>query len=118
MREAPAVTVVEGLLKAGARVRAHDPVAHDRARQIFGDRVELCALNYDCLDGADALVVNTEWNEFRHPDFQKMQSLMKRPIVFDGRNIYDPVRMSRLGFIYYAMGRPSPTLPAGRSDTA
>ena len=107
MREAPAVTVIEGLLAAGAHVRAYDPVAHERAREIFADRIEFCSLNYDCLEHADALVVNTEWNEFRHPDFAKMKALMKQPVVFDGRNIYDPGRMSRLGFVYYAMGRPN-----------
>ena len=107
MRDAPAVTVIEGLLAAGAKVRAHDPVANERAREIFGERVELCALNYDCLKGADALVVVTEWKEFGQPDLEKMRSLMKQAVVFDGRNIYDPAKMARQGFTYYSMGRPS-----------
>lgn len=109
MREAPAVTVIEGLLDAGATVRAYDPEARERAREIFGDRIELCAHNYECLSGADALVVTTEWNEFRRPDLDKMRSMMKQPVVFDGRNIYDPVRMREAGFIYYAMGRSAST---------
>jgi UDPglucose 6-dehydrogenase len=107
MREAPAVTVIERLLASGAKVRAHDPEAAERAREIFGDRVSYSAINYDCLKDADALLVVTEWDEFRHPDYAKMKSLMKSPVIFDGRNIYDPVRMKQEGFTYYAMGRPA-----------
>jgi UDPglucose 6-dehydrogenase len=107
MREAPAVTIIERLLAAGAKVRAHDPEAADRAREILDGRIEFCPINYDCLKSADALLVVTEWDEFRHPDFAKMKSLMKSPVIFDGRNIYDPRRMKSEGFTYYAMGRPT-----------
>lgn len=105
MREAPAVTVIEGLLKAGAEVHVHDPEALNEARRIFGDRVHLHRVNYEALEGADALLVITEWNEFRRPDFERMKRLMKRPVVFDGRNIYDPNEMRQLGFTYYSVGR-------------
>jgi UDPglucose 6-dehydrogenase len=106
MREAPAVTVIEALLKAGAEVHAHDPEALNEARRIFGDRVHLHRVNYDALDGADALLVITEWNEFRRPDFERMKQLMKRPVIFDGRNVYEPSVMRQLGFTYYSVGRP------------
>jgi len=108
MRESAALTIIEGLLDAGAKIRAYDPVAGQHAREIFGNRIELCEIDYDCLTGADALVVVTEWNEFRQPDLEKMRTLMRQPVIFDGRNIYDPERLGRLGFTYYAMGRPSP----------
>jgi len=107
MREAPAVTIIESLLNAGATIRAHDPEATETARAVFGDRIEYCTINYDCLDDADALLVITEWNEFRHPDFEKMKSLLKSPVVFDGRNIYRRSNMKQMGFTYYAMGRPA-----------
>jgi UDPglucose 6-dehydrogenase len=105
-REAPSITVIQRLLEAGARVHAHDPEAAARAKEILGDRIGYCAINYDCLKSADALIVVTEWDEFRRPDYEKMKSLMKSPVIFDGRNIYDPARMKREGFTYYAMGRP------------
>lgn len=105
MREAPAVSVIEALLKAGAEVHAHDPEALNEARRIFGDRIHLHRVNYDALEGADALLVVTEWNEFRRPDFERMKQLMKRPVIFDGRNIYEPNEMRQLGFIYYSVGR-------------
>jgi UDPglucose 6-dehydrogenase len=107
MREAPAVDVIEGLIGKGARVRAHDPVAMKVAAQIFGSRVELCQSPYDALDGADGLFLVTEWNEFRQPDFDRMLELMRQPVVFDGRNLYDPRRMRERGFIYHGVGRPS-----------
>jgi UDPglucose 6-dehydrogenase len=110
MREAPAVTIIERLLASGARVRAHDPEATERARGIFESHkadIDFCAINYDCLKAADALILVTEWDEFRHPDFAKMKSLMKSPVIFDGRNIYDPGQMKEEGFVYYAMGRPA-----------
>ncbi len=105
MREAPAITIIEALLKAGAEVHAHDPEALNEARRIFGDRIHYHRVNYDAVEGADALLVVTEWNEFRRPDFQRMRQLMKRPVVFDGRNIYDPNEMRQLGFTYYSVGR-------------
>jgi UDPglucose 6-dehydrogenase len=105
MREAPAITVVEALLKAGAEVHVHDPEALNEARRIFGDRLHYHRVNYDALQGADALLVVTEWNEFRRPDFDRMRQLMKRPVIFDGRNIYDANDMRERGFTYYSVGR-------------
>jgi UDPglucose 6-dehydrogenase len=105
MREAPAITVIEALLEAGATVRAYDPEAAPTARRIFGDRIALCDKSYDALSGADALAIITEWNEFREPDFEKMRHLLKAPVVFDGRNIYAPEQMRALGFTYFSIGR-------------
>ncbi|WNG33731.1 UDP-glucose/GDP-mannose dehydrogenase family protein [Archangium minus] len=105
MREAPSVEVIEGLLAKGAKVAAHDPVAERTARRVFGDRIRYTNVPYEALEGADALFVVTEWNEFRHPDFERVKSLMKTPVIFDGRNIYDPARMKELGFTYMGLGR-------------
>ncbi|SEN12774.1 UDP-glucose dehydrogenase [Stigmatella aurantiaca] len=105
MREAPSLEVIEGLLGKGAQVVAHDPVAERGARRYFGDRIRYAALPYDALEGVDALCIVTEWNEFRHPDFERMKALMKTPVIFDGRNIYDPARMRELGFTYLGIGR-------------
>ena len=105
MREAPAIPIIERLLAAGATVRAYDPAAAPVARRIFGDRIALCERRYDALSGADALAIVTEWNEFREPDFDKMRSLLKSPVVFDGRNIYSPEHMRALGFTYFSIGR-------------
>jgi UDPglucose 6-dehydrogenase len=105
MREAPSITIIEALLAKGAEVHAHDPEALGEARKIFGDRITYHRVNYDALVGADALLVVTEWNEFRRPDFERMKQLMKHPVIFDGRNIYDPEDMRSLGFIYYSIGR-------------
>jgi len=105
MREAPAIVVVERLLAAGATVRAYDPGARETARRIFDGRVTLAEKSYDALAGADALAIVTEWNEFREPDFSKMQQLMRSPVVFDGRNIYSPEQMRALGFTYFSIGR-------------
>jgi len=107
MREAPAITLIEALLKAGARVRAYDPEAMDEARKIFGDRIAYAKKNYEALEGCEALVIVTEWNEFRRPDFDRIKSLLKRPLIVDGRNIYEPARMKSLGFEYLSIGRPS-----------
>lgn len=105
MREAPAVVLIEALLGKGARVQAHDPVAMEVAQRRFKDRVAFAATPYDALKEADALFIVTEWNEFRHPDIARMKSLLKAPIVFDGRNIYEPARMREQGFTYYGIGR-------------
>lgn len=105
MREAPSIEVIEGLLDKGARVRAFDPVAHQTAKRVLGARVTYAARPYDALEGADGLFVVTEWNEFRHPDFERMKALLREPVVFDGRNIYSPTRMRELGFTYFAVGR-------------
>jgi UDPglucose 6-dehydrogenase len=105
MREAPAIPIIEGLLQRGAAVRAYDPAAAPVARRIFDSRITLCERSYDALAGADALAIVTEWNEFREPDFEKMRSLLKSPVVFDGRNIYTPEQMRALGFTYFSIGR-------------
>jgi UDPglucose 6-dehydrogenase len=108
MREAPALTVISELTKAGAKIRAFDPVATENARRMIDSRngqVEFCESSMDCLKGADALLIVTEWNEFRHPDFDRIKSLLKAPLIFDGRNLFAPAQMSALGFTYYGIGR-------------
>ncbi|MBI3301943.1 MAG: UDP-glucose/GDP-mannose dehydrogenase family protein [Deltaproteobacteria bacterium] len=107
IREAPSLVIVEALLAAGAEVAVHDPEALGRAREVFGERVSYHRVNYDALTGADALLVVTEWNEFRRPDFSRMRALMKTPVIFDGRNLYEPAVMQQEGFSYYPIGRPS-----------
>jgi UDPglucose 6-dehydrogenase len=105
-REAPSIEVIEGLLGKGARIHAFDPVAGTRARQHFGDRIRFAPGPYEAIEGADALFVVTEWNEFRNPDFERAKALMRHPVVFDGRNVFDPDEMRALGFEYYGIGRP------------
>ncbi len=105
MREAPSLTIIEGLLGAGATLRVHDPEALHEARRYFGDRVTYCDTNYEALEGAEALLILTEWNEFRRPDFARMKQLLRQPVVFDGRNLYEPSEMGDLGFIYTSIGR-------------
>jgi len=105
MRDAPAITVIESLLSAGAKVRAFDPEAVEEAKKIFGDRIEYARRNYDALRGASALLILTEWNEFRRPDFSRLKGLLAEPVIFDGRNIYDPGDLKKLGFEYYSIGR-------------
>ncbi|MCC7007458.1 MAG: UDP-glucose/GDP-mannose dehydrogenase family protein [Acidobacteria bacterium] len=106
MREAPAVPIIEGLLARGAKVRAFDPEAMPVARRIFKNRIAYAKNAYDALAGADALLVVTEWNEFREPDFSKMKRLLRTPVIFDGRNIFDPQQIRALGFTYASIGRP------------
>ncbi|HWR72197.1 MAG TPA: UDP-glucose/GDP-mannose dehydrogenase family protein [Nitrospirota bacterium] len=105
MREAPSVVIINRLLRAGARIIAHDPVAMTEARKIFKNRITLADDGYEALHGADALAVVTEWNEFRVPDFKRMKRLMKAPVLFDGRNIYNQDEIRKLGFAYYGIGR-------------
>ena len=105
MREAPSLTIIEELLEAGAKVKAFDPVANEVASKILGTKVTLCASSYDVLSGADALIIVTEWNEFRHPDFDQIKGLLKSPVIFDGRNILDLQDMRARGFIYFGIGR-------------
>ncbi|HNS26695.1 MAG TPA: UDP-glucose/GDP-mannose dehydrogenase family protein [Steroidobacteraceae bacterium] len=107
MREAPSRTIMEMLWAAGARVRAYDPVAADEARRVFGAHEDLaiCASAYEAAEGADALVIATEWQEFRSPDFDRLKAGLKQPAIFDGRNLYDPQLLQRFGFSYYAVGR-------------
>jgi UDPglucose 6-dehydrogenase len=105
MREAPAIALINRLLKAKAKVQAFDPQAHAVARRLFGKKITLADKSYSALRGADALVIATEWNEFREPDFARMRKLMKSPVIFDGRNIYKPETMKTQGFTYYSVGR-------------
>jgi UDPglucose 6-dehydrogenase len=105
MREAPAISIIDRLLEQGAKVRAYDPAAAPVAKRIFDGRIELCEKSYDALTGADALAIVTEWNEFREPDFAKMRSLLRAPVVFDVRNLYSPEQMRSLGFTYFSIGR-------------
>jgi UDPglucose 6-dehydrogenase len=105
MREAPAIPLVEQLLAAGATVQVYDPEAMAVAKKHFGSRVTYADANYGALKGADALAIVTEWNEFRRPDFDRMRTLMKTPVIFDGRNLFVPAQMKQNGFTYYSIGR-------------
>jgi UDPglucose 6-dehydrogenase len=108
MREAPSRTLMEALWKAGAAVTAYDPIAMKETAHIYGERKDLSFVKnaYDALEGADALAICTEWDEFRSPDFDRMKGLLKQPVLADGRNLYDPEFMAALGFSYYGVGRP------------
>jgi UDPglucose 6-dehydrogenase len=121
MREAPSLTVVNGLCERGARVMAHDPEARHEAGRYFADHLAsgaltLCEHNYECLEGADALLILTEWHQYRTPDFARIRAHLAEPLVFDGRNVWDPARMAEMGFRYISVGRPAvePATPAGR----
>jgi UDPglucose 6-dehydrogenase len=122
MREAPSRVLMEALWEAGARVRAYDPVAMGEAQRLYADRLDadptdgrpaplaLCASAGEALEGADALAIATEWQEFRSPDFDLLRERLAAPVIFDGRNLYDPALMARLGFMYYGIGRGSSVL--------
>ena len=105
IREAPALFIIEGLIEKGATVAAYDPKAMDHAKGSLPRSVLWAKSGYDALEGADALLLATEWNEFREPDFNKMKSLMRRPLIFDGRNIFNPKTVKALGFEYVGVGR-------------
>ena len=105
MREAPSIAIIEALLADGANVQAYDPQAARSGRSIFGNRVALVGGSYDALKGADALVIITEWNEFREPDFSRMRKLMREPVIFDGRNLFGVDQMRAQGFTYFSIGR-------------
>jgi UDPglucose 6-dehydrogenase len=105
MREAPAIPIIQALLEKGALVQAYDPEAMKVAKGIFGTKVQFAPNSYDALRGADALAIVTEWHEFREPDFARMRKLMRTPVVFDGRNIYQPQQMKSHGFVYNSIGR-------------
>ena len=111
MREAPARAIIDLLLEAGARVHAYDPVAAAEARRIYGDRegFTIAKNAYEAAEGADALCIVTEWQEFRSPDFDRLKQILKAPLIFDGRNLYDPAMVGRFGFMYYAIGRGKTT---------
>jgi UDPglucose 6-dehydrogenase len=107
MREAPSRTLIDLLLTAGARVQAYDPIAGAEAQRVYAGVAgfALAKNAYDAARGADALAIVTEWQEFRSPDFERLRELLKAPIIFDGRNLYDPAMVSRFGITYYAIGR-------------
>jgi UDPglucose 6-dehydrogenase len=105
MRDAPAIRVIESLLSEGATVAGYDPEAMEEAAKIFGSRIKLASNNYGCLEDADALLLLTEWQAFRNPNFERMKALMRQPVVFDGRNVYDPAQLRQIGFTYYSVGR-------------
>jgi UDPglucose 6-dehydrogenase len=105
MRQAPAIAIIEGLLEGGARVQAYDPKAEEGAKRVFGNRITLCRRAHEAALGADALVVVTEWPEFREPDFRRLKDRMRHPAIFDGRNIYNPQTIREMGFHYEGIGR-------------
>ena len=108
VRSSPAVPLIEALLEAGAAVRAHDPEAVASARRMFGDRITYVETPYAAADGADALVVVTEWRMYRTPDFERLRGVLRRPLIIDARNLYDPDRMAASGFEYHGIGRGRP----------
>ncbi|HCX72216.1 MAG TPA: UDP-glucose 6-dehydrogenase, partial [Candidatus Cloacimonas sp.] len=107
MREASSRVIIKGLVKAGAKIKAYDPVAMEEAKRIFGDNpnITYAKSNYEALENSDALLLVTEWNQFRRPDFNKIKTLLKEPVIFDGRNQYDPAELKNRGFTYYSIGR-------------
>jgi len=107
MREAPSLALIDALLEEGASICAHDPAALNHARALFGNRIDYAETNYEALAGADALVVVTDWNEYRHPDFARVKRTLKQPVIVDGRNLYDVEKMRELGVRYHSIGRPS-----------
>jgi UDPglucose 6-dehydrogenase len=109
MREAPSLVIIERLLEMGATVRAYDPVAMEEAKRILGDRIEFAKDEYDACIDADALLVVTEWSEFRVPNFRILEKLMRSKVIFDGRNIYDNEEMREQGYDYFSIGRDSVT---------
>jgi len=107
MREAPSLTLIDALLDEGVAICAHDPAAIEHARALLGNRIDYAETNYEALAGADALVVVTDWNEYRHPDFERVKRTLRQPVIVDGRNLYDVEKMRELGVRYYSIGRPS-----------
>lgn len=111
MREAPSLNLIEALIKRGAKIQAHDPAALKEAERLFaeylGNEVRLYTKRYDCLEKADALLVLTEWNQFREPDFYLIKETLKHPVIFDGRNLYQPKRLRSMGIDYFCIGRSS-----------
>lgn len=105
MREAPSITIINKLLSLGAKVKSYDPKAFDLAKTIFKDRIEYSKDAYDALIGADALLILTEWNEFKRPDYEKIASMLNTPVIFDGRNIYDSDKLIKKGFKYFCIGK-------------
>ena len=117
IREAPALYIIEGLLEAGAQVKAFDPEAMDNVKELFGDRIQYVEDQYEALVDIDALAIITEWSAFRTPSYEVMKKLMKAPIIFDGRNLYDLDRMEELGFHYQSIGREIIKVPEEAAQT-
>lgn len=105
MREAPAITIINALLDMGAKIKAYDPKATDTAKFYFGDKITYTNSSYEAIDGADAMILLTEWNEFRRPDMEKIKNLLKQPIIFDGRNQYNTKHLNEMGFCYIQIGK-------------
>ena len=105
MRDAPSITIIENLLKDGATIAAYDPEAMEEAKRIFGDRIQLASSNYGAIEGADAMLIVTEWQAFRNPNFERIKAVMRQAVIFDGRNIYDPAPLRQMGFTYHSVGR-------------
>ncbi len=105
IRESPALTIVDGLLALGGQLSVYDPAAMANVQAIYGAKLTYASSAYDAISGAEGLVLCTEWNQFRHPDFTKIKSLLKKPLIFDGRNLYDPTLLSKLDFTYVSIGR-------------
>ena len=105
MREAPSVTIINALLEKGAKIKAYDPKAEETAKEIFKDKIQYTKNAYDALENADCMLLLTEWNEFRRPDFEKIRTLLKQPVIFDGRNQYEFEKMHQKGFEYFCIGR-------------
>ena len=105
MREAPSITIINSLLDSGAKIKAYDPKAINTAKKIFKDKIEYSKSAYDAISDADAMLLLTEWNEFRRPDFERIKGLLKQPVIFDGRNQYNPDRLKQYGFEYICTGR-------------
>ena len=116
IREAPALVLIDALLAAGVALRVHDPEALANVRTLYGDRLTYCDRPYGALEQADALAIVTEWNEFRNPDFEVMSRLLRHPVIFDGRNLYDPAKMAALGFTYHGIGRAAVPEPLTASE--
>ncbi|NBX69672.1 MAG: UDP-glucose/GDP-mannose dehydrogenase family protein, partial [Proteobacteria bacterium] len=108
MREAPAVSLINALLEASCKVKAYDPVAKHEASKLFEGRIEICSDAYEAVKGTDALAIMTEWNEFRSPDFEFLKKNLKHPVLFDGRNLFNPESIKAYGLHYYCIGRPDP----------
>jgi UDPglucose 6-dehydrogenase len=106
MREAPSIRIIESLMQRGARVVATDPVALTTAAEVLPAGCRLVEDAWEAAEGADALLVVTEWAEYREPDFERLRGALRQPVIFDGRNLYDPERMRELGFRHYSIGRP------------
>ena len=106
IREAPALTIINELLEAGAKIKAFDPEAMENVKALMGDKITFCDNQYDAIEATDALAVVTEWNVFRTPDYDRIMSSLREPVVFDGRNVFDPVDMKERGFVYSSIGRP------------